>query len=100
MKTPYSARVNVTETFCLRVTVAMLYRAGLDTMDRADTVATEAREFLDSDFAMLALQVLQSREARNFDWGDVSDYLGQIQRVNKQRYGTELIPKRVVCLDE
>lgn len=73
------------DAFCLRLTLAMLYRAGLDAMDDQSSHANEAKEFLNSDFAMLALTVLQSKSTRDIDFGDISDYLGHYQRLSKQR---------------
>jgi hypothetical protein len=63
----------------------MLYRAGLDAMDDKSLHACEARDFLNSEFAMLALQVIRSPDSRDIDFGDTSDYLGHYQRVSKQR---------------
>jgi hypothetical protein len=88
------AVTDINDAFCLRLTVAVLYRAGLDAMDEQSSLAGEAREFLDSDFALLALQVLQSPGTRDIDWGDVSDYVGHIQRIHRKRYGTDLFPAK------
>lgn len=78
-------RARVTDTFCFRLTLAILYRAGLDALDETSFEGSEAREFLKSDFARLALKVLLSSAARDIDFGDTSDYLGHFQRISTQR---------------
>jgi hypothetical protein len=75
----------VSDTFCLRLTLAMLYRAGLDAMDELSPYAAEAREFLNSEFAALARQVLQAKSSRDYKFSEASDYWGHFQRVSKQR---------------
>jgi len=72
----------------------MLYRAGLDAMDKKSLYACEARDFLNSEFAMLAQKVIQSPDSRDIDFGDTSDYLGHYQRVSKQRMMQARSPKK------
>ncbi len=80
-----NSRKRLTDAFCLRLTLAILYRAGLDALDTASFEACEAREFLKSDFAQLAHKVLLSRAAQDVDFGDTSDYLGQFRRMSSHR---------------
>ncbi len=75
----------VTDTFCLRLILAMLYRAGLDAMDETSPYAREAQGFLNGEFALLALQVLQSGSSRDIDLGDTSDYLSHYKSASNHR---------------
>ena len=84
------------DSFCIRLTIAMLYRAGLDTMDHDCALATEAQDFLQSGFASLALQILHTETVNGSGWGNVSDYLGQIQRVARKRAATNAAAGRIV----
>lgn len=57
-------------------------------MDVTSEHANEAQTFLESDFALFALQVIRAELTNGECWGDISDYLGQFQRVAKQRMAT------------
>ncbi len=98
MPAPASAKQSVvplvSDAFCLRLALAMLYRAGLDAMDEKSLYACEAQDFLNSEFAMLAVKVIQSTSSRDIDFGDTSDYLGHYQRVSKQRMMQARSPKK------
>ena len=45
---------NSNDAFYLRLTLAILYRAGLDAANKRSPHCAEAREFLNSDFARFA----------------------------------------------
>jgi hypothetical protein len=80
-----TSKPRLPDAFCLRLTLAILYRAGLDALDETSLDSCEAQEFLRSDFALLARKVLLSKAARDIDFGETSDYLGQYLRISKHQ---------------